>query len=396
VYSLADAFDSKRNNFNFLRLFLAVAVIYSHAAFLLYGPPTLDAVGTFLHDQFDEPRDHAIDSGHLAVYGFFVISGFLISMSWRRSENAWSYFRKRVLRIYPGFIGAMLVGLFVLGPLGASEVGAYFGGLWWSLVAWVPRMLCLSAPWDVAPFTETLKGVPIAHVLNGSLWTIRPEFLCYVMVAVLGGASLLVPGRWRMKVMVVGPVLLFLFLYGVYLGRLHGWLDHPFPWLEASERGRKVLERVWELPRLFTYFAAGMCLYAYRRSIPVSRWLVAGAVVVIVGSIFVPGVLAVTLPICGSYALLCFSTVKQPWMNGFGKSTDLSYGVYLYAFPLQQLAVMYFGPHLTAMTAFLAVLPPVFLLAWLSWTLVERPAMRWRPAGKGARAPREVAAAAAE
>jgi len=67
--------ETRGNNFNVLRLVLAVAVIFSHSTELLLGPTHLDPVASALHNQFDQIGDHPVDSGHLAVYGFLLLAG---------------------------------------------------------------------------------------------------------------------------------------------------------------------------------------------------------------------------------------------------------------------------------------------------------------------------------
>ena len=362
-----------KNNFNFLRVVLAVVVIFSHVGLL--NLRYRDPVGVFLQNQHDQPHDHPIDSGHMAVYGFFVVSGFLISMSWRKGRKLADYLRKRVTRIYPGFLMAMLLTVLVFGPLGSDDLRSYWSGLSHHLLGRTADTLNLTESWDQPPFTATLKSVPFPHLVNGSIWTIRYEFLCYLLVAVLGVAAEAMARHVSTRTMRAALVALFVLVYGLYVGRLHGrfgrW-DH----LNDHLLTQWVLGGAENIPRLFVYFIAGMCCYAFRDRLRFNFPLVAASGIVLVVSSFVPELLPLTLPVFGPYLLLAL--VFAPWLklSRFGTKSDLSYGIYLYAFPVQQLLGFYCGAYLNHWTAFLAALPPTVVLAWLSWHFVEKPALR--------------------
>ena len=106
--------DLDRNHFNSLRLFFALAVIWSHCFGIYYGSEANEPVSLLLAGAFN--------SGNIAVRAFFMISGFLITISFVRSQSWQSYLRKRVLRIYPGFIVCVLIWAFVVVPLFSEHV----------------------------------------------------------------------------------------------------------------------------------------------------------------------------------------------------------------------------------------------------------------------------------
>ena len=91
----------RNNNFDLLRLALAILVIFSHSYQLVTGGETAEPLHAATRGQ--------LSSGLLAVGWFFAISGYLITQSWENSRTLWSYLKKRVYRIYPGFIVAMAV-----------------------------------------------------------------------------------------------------------------------------------------------------------------------------------------------------------------------------------------------------------------------------------------------
>lgn len=366
---------SRDNNFNALRLLLATLVIFSHSFPIARGIQCFDPFKDMLHSQYDQPGDHAIDGGHLAVYGFFVISGYLVTMSFCRSRSLGDYFRKRVLRIYPGFVVAVGLCCFLFGPLGATRASDYWRALAHSLPHIVFALLNLNQIDFLKPFQSTFTSNPLPSLVDGSMWTIHYEFVCYVMVAVagmMGMAARFLPVFLRR----LFPALFFLFVYGLYAGNLDG---HFLGWagvINSSHLLSHLTGATNNIPRLFVYFAAGMTLYAYRHWVRYHTWGLMVALVVLAVSAWNPPLLPLTLPLFGAYALLAIAFAPWPPLSKFGTKTDLSYGVYLYAFPVQQLLILFVGRHLSPYTLFLAALPPTFLLAWLSWTIIERPALQ--------------------
>ena len=317
------------------------------------------------------------------MYGFFIISGFLITMSWKRSKGRGDYLRKRILRIFPGFIAVSLFCALVVGPLSAVDGLHYWSDLWHLKGDFLFSTLTLGNP----ALPPVFQGVPIAGAVDGSLWTIPYEFGCYLIVAALGTLALLVGHLLPSRVRRVLPAVFFLGIYGLYsahcAGHLIGWLggmQFTNIIIAGHVFGGSVQPIGW--PRLLTYFASGMCLYLYRDLIPLSRGLFLLSIVVLVGSCTVVRILPYTLPIFGSYALIyiAFSPILTRQWGGFGKNIDLSYGLYLYSFPIQQLLVLHWGRRLNPHEMFFISLTAASLLATLSWFLVERPCLsRKRP-----------------
>src|SRR5205823_11764580 len=96
----------RSNNFDFLRFFFAALVIFSHSFDLLRGSGA-NPISHFSRGQ--------IDGGSLAVAGFFIISGFLVAQSYLTSRSVFDYLKRRKLRIYPGFVAAVITSLAVFG-----------------------------------------------------------------------------------------------------------------------------------------------------------------------------------------------------------------------------------------------------------------------------------------
>ena len=334
--------EGRDNNFDFLRFFFATLVIFSHSFAMLYN-------GTwYAYDPLLHWTRGQVAFGGGAVDGFFLISGFLITKSWERSRGVGDFTKKRALRILPALAVVLVATVFVLGPLATSlPLASYFHSS--RAYAYFTFMGTRNLH-----LTDTLPGVfthnPLADRVNGSLWTIRCEAICYIMVAVLG----LLRCYRRPALMLLASVAAVI----------------------VTAIGARHLASLGEMEGSFhvlIYFLWGMTFYLYRDVIPFSRALLLASLVGMVVSDWI-GVLPYTLPLLGAYAL--FYTAFRPafGLQGFAKRGDFSYGLYLYAFPVQQLLVHYFQPALNAYTLFAAAFVIAGLCSVLSWHGVEK---RW-------------------
>ena len=313
-----------RMNFDLLRLLAASAVVFSHC-FPLAGKPPVSAPGIE-------------DFGALGVSVFFVISGYLVTGSYQRDPR--TYLAKRLLRIEPGLIASLVVT--VIGCSLLTTDPAY----WSRPQTWlyVLRNALLY------PVTYDLPGVfadnPFPNAVNGVLWTLRLEFSFYLALMLLRAN--------RMAVLVCAG-----------LGAV-GFLAVQ----QATPNwGGELATRVAFLTaRNGFLFFAGSALWLYRAKVPLWLGLAGAAAFPFVGPIVLP------LAVIG---------IARP-----GKlPADLSYGVYIYAFPLQQALAQ--AGVLNFATAMAATLP----FAALSWFLVEKLALGFKPGAKAA-APTKLAAEA--
>ena len=209
---------------------------------------------------------------------------------------------------------------------------------------------------------------PFPSVVNGSLWTIPYELKCYVMVGLLG-----VMGLYRRR---LGVLILFGGVFAFYNAEPYLHLRHFHALLDRDY-----------LPRLVTYYLAGMTAYYYRDKLPHSRWLAALSILALVLTLHRG--LSLTLPLFGTYLLLHMAFSRTLRLQNFARHGDISYGIYLYAFPVQQLLVLHWSKSLTPLTLFLLALPCTCLLAMMSWRWVEQPFLKrkiqLRQANKGAK-----------
>ncbi|MEO6080797.1 MAG: acyltransferase [Steroidobacteraceae bacterium] len=303
--------STRQNNFNALRMAMAILVIWSHC-FALY-------LGTEENEPIALLTKGALDSGKIAVDVFFMISGFLILKSFDRSTSAWSYLGKRIARIYPGYLAAIGICAFVMLPLVGDvsySIGTAFETLW--------RNLLLQGWFIESRAFEHNRG---AHIVNGSLWSISYEFWCYLGILALG---LLSGMRVRRAIVLAAfALIIVLDVWTQYTGKIWGGglLGRVLGW-----------PNIWF--RMAPCFLLGMLVYLYQDRIPRSWGIACAAVfVLVVGVRLSPEAVSFLVPLCLGY-LVFYAAFGRPIFDP-ARYGDYSYGTYLYAWPIQQLLIAY-------------------------------------------------------
>ncbi|RDH76131.1 acyltransferase [Mycolicibacterium moriokaense] len=334
---LGRVFDPRHNALNACRLVLATEVILFHSMPLTGHRVSSQAVLQLLFS--------------VGVDGFFALSGFLITSSWLRDPNAREYLIARALRILPGYYVCLAVTAFVAAPLSVAMQGG-------SPV----KLLLSSAPVEYVlknsalvqlqlDISGTPRNVPFAGMWNASLWSLVFEVACYLAVAGLGVLGL-TARRWT------SPVIFVLATIGAIL-----LPPLTFP-------------GVWTVPQLAVraaiMFSAGAMLYQWRDLIP-ARWSLVGvSVVIVLASGMLPDYRVIgALPL--AYAVIVSGVLIKN--DRLTLRTDLSYGVYIYAFPAQQLLAVGGLHDLNPFVFFVASTAVVLVPAALSWFLVEKRAL---------------------
>ncbi|MDO4918827.1 acyltransferase [Kocuria sp.] len=323
------------NALNLIRLVLASAVIVGHSV----------PVGGY-------PESVWQSASGTAVNGFFVISGYLIAGS-RMRLSLRAYLWRRALRIYPGFWVSLAVTAVVVAPVAAALGGERYEPL--SALAYVVANATLYiSQWDIQ---HLLEAVPFPNVWNASLWTLWLEGAAYL----LAGLVLTVP-RVRRRPLPWLALLLVLTLVMQFAS--YGPVD-------------LTTTKFFQGFRLGGFFLAGMVLWAARDRVPLRWWLgvPALALALVASSWPVPVTWAASaLPL--AYGLLWLGAVLPVRI---GAVNDLSYGTYIYAFPLQQLLVVLGANTVLTHGQFSVVaLACTLPVAWLSWHLVEKPALKFK------------------
>lgn len=329
--TIADAWATGRNNFNLMRLVAAWLVIYGHAS-AITGIPFMDAFAWITRFR---------GAGAVAVDMFFVASGFLIAASLERNTTR-GYLVSRGLRILPALVVCVALTTFVLGPVLTSAPGYWTDGTTWKYFA-VNASLLLSR--------FHLPGVFESHptaVVNGSLWTLPNEARLYLLLLVAWLAGVVTPRRYT-------P----LWMLAAVAGYALAWAFWPLP------------DHVQKYAECAAFFTTGTLLWVNRHTIRLSGWVVLAFVVALLA------LRATAWAHLPYFALLTYGTlwlalrVRLPLV----RRTDLSYGLYLYGWPAQQLAWML--PVGKTIAGNILVASAIAVpLAVLSWFLVERPALR--------------------
>jgi peptidoglycan/LPS O-acetylase OafA/YrhL len=287
----------------------------------------------------------------VGVDGFFALSGFLITASWLRDPHLRDYLVARALRIFPGLWACLVVTAFVFAPLSVAIQGGS-----------PTKLLLSSAPTEYVVKNSTLlsalaldvagtpHGVPEHGVWNASVWTLMWEVLCYLAVAGIGLVGL-ANRRWLSLVIlalgVIGAILL-------------PPLTYPGPWTNLQIAVRFTI-----------MFSAGAALYQWRDVIP-ARWsLVAVSVLIVALSSLLPDYRAVG-GVALAYAIIVSgSLLHSKWLR---LRTDLSYGTYIYASPIQQLLAICGLSVLNPLLFFVISTAATLPMAALSWFVIEKPA----------------------
>jgi peptidoglycan/LPS O-acetylase OafA/YrhL len=337
-----------KNNFDFLRLFFSVLVIVSHSFPLLYGnndrEPLMRLSGQ-------------MTLGGVSVDMFFIMSGYLIANSWNNTKDVRSFALKRIRRIYPGLFVVNLLCFAVLAPIVSPQHFGIFKAK--SIAKFFLNTLRLHGVGALPVF----EGLPWKGVINGSLWSISFEAWCYAGVVVLGVASLIQKRRFVVTTFVLS-VLLSAFVQHRGITPNGFFLEGIFGSAE-----------VWV--RLLPYFMAGIVYSLYSKEIELKSSYFVPFLAVIGLSCFVNPGLTITLPTLGAYCLFGFANNPVRYLKDCAKHGDYSYGIYLYAFPIQQ-TLIYFVHGWNPLTLFLAALVLSVGFGALSWHFVESRFLRNR------------------
>ena len=338
--------------FDFVRLFLASGVVFWHCFPLTTGTPALiDAT----------PFWFAVSS---MVPMFFALSGYLVTASANRIAVG-PYLLNRAARILPALACVVLLTAFVLGPLLSEKaVSAYFTdpALW----RYLPSMIGLNSYRLPGLFLEN----PYPVVVNGSLWTVPYEILCYLMMA-----GLMVTGlvrRWSVLVGLFAALTALAFIGSALAPGTHGVIGAL---LKSGyfAQGAKIIP----------YFLLGAVTWLLRDRIPYSNRLALLSVIAVlaVGAVGDPAwrkspLLWLLLGPPMTYLVVWAGLTRLPKPHFFGGG-DFSYGIYLWHFPILQALVLLFGIKSWWLLGLVAALP-VLAISALSWHLVEKPVLRWR------------------
>lgn len=328
----------RANSLNLIRLILASFVIVFHS-YAVLGRAYPDGGAAVL-------------LGNFPVNGFFAVSGFLIYSSWVRRPVVSRFLLARAVRIYPAFWMCLIVTALVFAPLAAWIQGRSPLEQLWSFesLTYILKNASLAMlQWRIG---DSPDGVPFLISWNASLWTLSWEFLCYLGLLTLGVL------RMQRRTWLLPTA----FAISLALNILSMVPEFYF-------------EPVARLGRFSAFFLAGALVAQFADRIPASWFLGLSALAIAILSAWVPGGIVVQAPAAAIGLIVLGGLFNPSWTE---LRNDISYGVYIYAFPVQQLlaVVGFVWMDLWAFSALaLALTIP---LAAASWFWVEKPALRLR------------------
>lgn len=330
----------RQNNFDILRFLFAFVVLLGHLV-ILSGVD-----GFAVYSQY-------LDT-YLSVTAFFVISGFLIAQSFDRRKNIKDYFKKRAARILPPYIMVLILSILLL---------SMFSNYGWREYFTHPDLLkFIAANFSFMNFVQPcLPGVfttaPIDCSVNGALWTIKVEVMFYLFLPVIAFVIKKFRKHWF--------VFLFFYLfsvcyrYGVY--EMSVFLNRP-----------SLATLSHQFPGFISYFISGIAMYYYFEFFFKYKNIL---IVLGLALFFADNIVGIELfrPI-GLAIIVFYIAYSFRFLNNFGKNGDISYGIYIYHYPLIMLVAdqglfRTMNPYWVA----LAVVIVVLALSYASWHLLEKP-----------------------
>lgn len=345
--------SSKRsmNNFDVIRFIAASFVIITHSYSLS---------GLSQKDWLYQITNGSILFSHLGVAIFFVISGYLITQSAISAKNWKGFLWKRLLRLIPGLSVALLFCALIIGPIFTSlNLHNYF-------VNSSTYRFLLSDFIYVRNYS--LPGVfsnnPVDAV-NGSLWTLAYEFTLYILVLF----SLLI-GILKKRVFLIFILMLF-FGIRIYLGDKYFIYNYASP-LTLNLNIMFVFE--WSF-----YFLSGMIFFLFKDKKLLDYRI--AILLILIYSIFSfigeKEILDILNYLLIPYLVFYFAFIPGK-LNNFSKYGDFSYGLYIYAFPIQQSIIYLFQNQISVGLLIILSLLSTIPFAILSWHFIEKKALLYK------------------
>ncbi|MBQ8773221.1 MAG: acyltransferase [Muribaculaceae bacterium] len=299
-------------------------------------------------------------SSHTAVGGFFALSGFLVYGSYLRNPSLINFIKRRARRILPPYVFIVLLCTFGLSGATTLSTSEYFASAdWWKYL--FANLFFLNF------LQSTLPGVfesseYAVHAVNGSLWTMKVEWMLYLSVPIV--AWLHTRLNWRrlptllgMLAFSIGYRILFYYMYADTGNELYNILS------------RQVFGQL-------SYFYVGVIIYFYLDQFMKWKWqIIAIATAITLLSPHIPFYNQWLDPLVSGSAVIWFSMVGNwgKWMSG---RNNVSYDIYLFHFPVIQLSIFTGINALPSWQALAIVMTATIALANLSWHCIGKHFMK--------------------
>ena len=353
-----------QNNFDFLRLLFSIFVLITHA-YPLTGESEIDYLNFITYNK--------ISFSHIALSGFFTISGFLIFRSLFKSKNLLDYFLKRILRIFPALIAVLIISSITGFVFTNYNFIDYFSQ--GEVYSYVYNNLLLFFKDPQYNILDVFKGNPL-HAVNGSIWSLSYEFFFYFVIACLW----IIRRRITLvKVIVILSFLLLIIFKFLLSGNGHQQI-HNLTGMNAQLKKEYTLPFTALLFSLFIrwglFFIAGCILSFFNFNFKLQ------IIIVIISTLLISITLRSNFFDYLQYVLLPliyinFGLLNTPVLAGLNsKIGDWSYGIYLWGFPIQQVLVYYFK--LNYLNLIFLSIPLSIFFGFLSWNLIEKHALKMK------------------
>lgn len=348
-------------NFDALRLFAAGTVVFSHSFLIATGSEATEPLaGT------------GRVTGIYGVFIFFILSGFLVTESAKRTATLPDFMLKRFLRIAPALVVSTLVVAYLVCPPFAADGPLAFvtDGSVLNLVMQIVSLHSVGFYFANVTFYPKLNEADwLPSVANGVLWTIRIEVIGYVLIGLMAAASLF---KARLQ-----PVMI-----AIVIGLIVATMAYAY-----SVKTKWISELLLVLPSLCCGILMNWLVQGHRPS----GWIALASLTGLVPAAYF-GVLPQAFCFLVAYPLIWFGGAAFNPMPRFYEGTDISYGVYLYGWPITQLIRHFVGPDLNGYEMTALTLPATMAAAWLSWRFIEKPALRFKPARRQDASPQSLRA----
>lgn len=332
--TLAVSSNGRNNNLNIIRFVAALMVIFGHSYAATYSYSLGDPLHRLTLNQ--------LDFGGLAVSIFFTFGGFLICKSMERLQTAKKFFSARIMRIFPPLIFVTFIMTFLLGPIVTYlPLTKYFSDS-------RTYMYLLNS---IMILVHNLPGVFCNNIntsVNGPLWTLPVEFLCYIMCYLAYKMHIL--SRKIARYTIIQVLVIYFILYHL--------MSEMLVFREALR------------PIMLFYF--GMLYYIYRDKIELKyRYLLSCILILCISVTF--NIMWFMIVICLPYILLCIGYGTKRKLQHFGEKMEISYGIYLFGWPVQQCIVLIFGKNMLPILNFIISAPIAVICGIITFYMIERP-----------------------
>lgn len=338
---LSEFSKDRNNNFNLIRIAAAYAVLITHSFAIVMGTgdaePLRDLLGVTL--------------GSIAVDIFFITSGFLVTASLLARQSTIEFIWARILRIYPA--------LFVMLFLTVFGMGLFFTTVPWevylsSVETYKYFIKCLFLFAGIEYWLPgVFEGNPYARAVNGSLWTMPNEVKMYAILVIIWMTLRIVP-MYRSAIFKLS-IIIGAIVSGVILLMAHF----------------KVFSELSQFPRLFFMFFTGASFFLLKDKIVMSRWYFYALLSMLLLSTFSQQIFLIVYIMTLAYLLFFLAYIPRGFIRRYNQLGDYSYGVYIYAFPVQQSLVALF-PEISVMQMVIFSSLITMTLAVMSWHFLEK------------------------